>query len=148
MAPINNTISPQQPLSERLKTDSYYWKLEEENERIRYAFFHMDEVPSYTFLILFDSSEANKYEIYHTLNEPGNNRSNSKKIILDFIEEVEEFFHNEEKNSKRWSRCKRPDMVVSNHLEEIVEQTIIMMNQKKKQNEKVHKDRNTSREAK
>lgn len=136
MAPTKETFF-KQPSPQRLISDSYYWKPGEDGMSIRYAYFHKDDDPSYSFLIMFDSSEANQYVVYPSLNEPDDKPSNCRIVISEFMLEVESCSRNIEEKSKKWSLCKKPDMVVSDRLVEIVKETIAIMNQRKRQKEQV-----------
>ena len=117
-----------------LESDSYYWKYNTNDSTILHAFFHLDDNnPSHTFLIVFDSSEANNHVIYSMLKEKGNNYSKSKNEINAFISEVIRIPKNNEEKKRQWTINEKPDMVITDDMKAFVDNELMMRNNKKEQ---------------
>lgn len=110
-----------------LKSDCYYWKCFEEESSIKYAYIHTDEEDGdYTFLIVFESSDANEYSIYTTMEKDGDVREKDKSVIqeflLDFVTST---------STNYWNEYKLTDKILHNKAFELVEEYTDYINRKK-----------------
>ncbi len=118
-------------LSCQLESDSYYWKQNKKNSSIQYAFFHEDDEPCNTFLIMFDSCEAESCVIYSMLDEDDPSLQKSKNEINSFIYEVTDISLNDQEKKYQWQINRRLDMVITDKMRDIVNKEFMIRNIKK-----------------
>lgn len=72
-----------------LANDAFYVKLLHEGKPCKYAYLHLDALPSNTFLAFFENSESQKptYFMWEEM-EKGDKYNESKHVIAEFIGEV------------------------------------------------------------
>lgn len=119
----------------KLRDDSYYWKRFEDDFSIKYAYIHVDKDDGdYTFLIVFESSDANDYAVYTTLEKEGEVREKDKRVIQEFLLEIETPTSLKE-NTGCWSLFEKPKMTLHNKAFKIVDKYMDNVTQKKNEKE-------------
>lgn len=102
-------------ISPNLKSHGFYCKID--NQKIQCAYLYICRIDGdFTTLMLFNSSDSENCDVYRTYDSSAENRTQSQRMIHNFLAEVEESGDQRLDRNQLWHLCRMPEMVLDKRL--------------------------------